>query len=183
MHLLSKDFDLDFLSTRFEALDFQLFVSNDDISYMSCIACWCEKSSQVVDNWGVIQNYLSGYYQPPGDIALWNTYLAFFCVETLPLWEKYKIQNDKYAVRKLVLDGTDKVLSYPEALTLLNNHLLGADLELTERDMDTTNSFSLSLGDYVRGTPLDSRVESREDRARRIDNIIKYLSQDENKKS
>lgn len=183
MHLLNKEHDLNFLHTKFKEMNFQLFVSNGEGSYISCVACWCESASQVVDNWSAIQNYLSVYYQPPGDIALWNIYLAFFCTEKLPIWEKYKIENDKYAVRKLVLDGTGTILPNAESLTLLNNHLLGADLELTERNKGTEDEFSLSLGDYVRGTPLDSTFESRETRARRIDNIIEFLSKNENKKS
>lgn len=183
MNLLSKDFDLSFLSSRFENIFFQLFVSNDENSYISCIACWCEKSSQVTENWSAIQNYMSVYYQPPGDLAVWNIYLAFFCVESLTQWEKYVIENDKYAVRKLVLDGIQASPNSAHAQTLINNHLLGADLELKESNMQPKLDFSLFLNDYVRGTPLDTKVASREERAQRINNIIGFLDRHETKES
>lgn len=183
MNLLSKDFDLTFLSSKFENIDFQLFVSNDEASYISCIVCWCKTSSQIIENWSAIQNYMSAYYQPPGDLAIWNIYLTFFCLESLPQWEKYKIQNDKYAVRKLVLDGVQALPDSAHAQTLINNHLLGADLELKESSTQPKIDFSLFLNDYVRGVPLDTKFTSIEEREQRINNIIKFLGKHETKES
>lgn len=183
MRLSNKQFDLSFLSSRFENMEFQLFVSDDSICYISCIVCWCETASQIIDNWKTIQNFVSGFYQPPGELAVWNIYLAFFCVENLPLWEKYVIENDKYAVRKLVLDGMQAFPNSAQAEAHLNNHLLGADLELKENAVQPERNVSFSLRDYIRGAPLDSRVESRKTRARMINNIIEFLNKDENQKS
>lgn len=183
MHLSSKEFDLDFLSSRFKDMDFQLFVSNDTNSYISCVACWCKSASKVIENWSAIQNYVSVYYQPSGELALWNIYLAFFCVEDFPLWEKYVIENDKYAVRKLVLNGEQALPNSAQAVSILNNHLLGADLDLKESGAQSERGISLSLSDYVRGAPLDSKVGSREARALRINDIIELLNKDENQKS
>lgn len=183
MHLLSKEFDLSFLSTKFENISFQLFVSNDETCYISCIACYCEKSSQVIDNWRAIQNYMSVYYQPPSSLAIWNNYLAFFCVERLPQWEKYVIENDKYAVRKLILDGVQYLPDSVQAKILLNNYLLGADLKIKEISTPSKLDLSLPLSEYARGVPLDYKVESREKRAQIINDIIEFLRKNENKKS
>ena len=183
MHLLSKEYDLSFLSSKFKNIEFQLFVSDDVTSYISCIACWCEQSSQIIENWQTIQNYISGYYQPSGELTMWNLYLAFFCVESLPSWEKHEIENNKYAVRKLVLDGLKKLPDPTQANIFLNNHLLGADLELKDSSTLSNLNLPLTLSSYIHSVPLDSKVESREKRAQIINDIIEFLSEDENKKS
>ncbi|MCH5514101.1 hypothetical protein LCH33_005101 [Pseudomonas amygdali] len=183
MNLLSKEFDLSFLSSRFADMGFQLFVSDDPISYISCIACSCEESSKVVGSWRAIQNYVSGFYQPVGELAIWNVYLAFFCVEKLPLWEKYEIENDKYAVRKLVLDGQKALPDTYQAIARLSRHLLGTDLVLDKSTVELGRDISLPLEKYVRGAPLDSQVKSREVRAQMINNIIEFLEDNENQKS
>jgi len=78
MNLSSKDFDLSFLSSRFQNMDFQLYVSDDEFSYISCIACLCEASSQIIDSWRNIQNYVSAYYQPPRRIGNLERIHSFF---------------------------------------------------------------------------------------------------------
>jgi hypothetical protein len=182
MNLLSKEFDLSFLSSRFENMSFRLYVSDDAISYISCIACSCETSAQVVESWSAIQNYVSGYYQPPGELAVWNVYLAFFCAEKFPMWEKYEIENDKYAVRKLILDDQGILPSDAKIIEILSCHLLGADLVLEENAIEPVLEVPLSLEKYVRGAPLDSKVESKEVRARMVNNIIEFLNSHENQK-
>ncbi|MGK3117230.1 hypothetical protein QZH44_05935 [Pseudomonas corrugata] len=183
MNLLSKEFDLDFLSSRFENMRFRLYVSDDSISYISCIACLCDSSAGIVESWSAIQNYVSGYYQPPGELAVWNIYLAFFCVDKFPLWDKYEIENDKYAVRKIILDGQGELPSDAEVIESLSRHLLGADLVLEDSSLEPPQELSMSLEAYVRGAPLDSKVESKEARARMVNNIIEFLNSHENQKS
>lgn len=182
MNLSSKEFDLGFLGSRFEDMAFQLFVSSDVDCYISCITCACNQASSIVNNWSAIQNFISVYYQPQGELAIWNIYLAFFCVETLPLWEKYVIENDKYAVRKLVLDGMQALPDADQALSLLNAQLLGADLEIKDSGAEPNKNFSTPLSAYVRGIPLDAAVESRDLREKKINEIIQFLSRNEDKK-
>lgn len=163
-------------------MTFQLFVSNDVNCLISCITCSCNYASQVVENWSAIQNLISVYYQPEGELAIWNIYLAFFCMERVPLWEKYVIENDKYAVRKLVLDNLQSLPDTGQALSLLNDQLLGTDLEIKDSEINRKKEFSIALGEYVRGTPLDTSVESRMYREEKINKIIGFLHRDENKK-
>lgn len=121
-------------------MDFKLYVSDDSLSYISCIVCLCESSSQVIDNWNAIQSYVSGHYQPPGALGIWNIYLAFVCTEKLPLWEKYQIENDKYAVRKIVLDDQQILPSPIQVIEVLSQHLLGSDLVLDESVVEVDQS-------------------------------------------
>ncbi|MGP5564992.1 ABC-three component system middle component 1 [Vreelandella alkaliphila] len=183
MKLLSKQYDLAFLSSDFDNIRFEFFASDDSLYYLTCIACWCNTAAEVISSWRAIQSLVSAYYQPPGELAKWNIYLAFFCTESLSVWDKYVIQNDKYAVRKIVLDGLNEFPDLVKAESLLNNQLLGADLKLKDKDDQAKQKTVLSINCYVSGAPLDSTEESKKKRAEIIDNMIESLGEDENKKS
>lgn len=181
MNLSSKAFDLNFLSSRFEQMTFQLFVSDDENSFISCISCSCHDAELIVENWTAIQNFISAYYQPKGEWAMWNIYLAFFCVERVPLWDKYVIENDKYAVRKLISDNLDALPNIEQIVSVLNNQLLGADLNIDRSKKEEKQEFSFFLSQYVRGTPLDGLIESKVVREQKINEIIGALEKNENK--
>lgn len=183
MKLSSKQYDLGFLESDFKNADFKLFASDDALCYLSCIVCCFKTGEELASKWRVVQNLVSGYYQPSSELALWNIYLVFFCTESLTAWEKYEIQNDKYAVRKVVLDGMNKFPDTAQTETILNNHLLGADLQLTKNSEKKEITQSLTMTEYVRGAPLELDKESREKRAEMIDNIIGFLNKNENQES
>ncbi|MFU1525310.1 ABC-three component system middle component 1 [Aeromonas hydrophila] len=179
MKLLSKDFDLSFLSTQYENIRFYIYRSDDPLSFISCIACLCDTSAEIVNHWRAIQNIVSVHHQPLGTLASWNIYLAFITVDNVPLWEKYEIENNKFAARKLILDGLSEIPSSDELAAELQKQLLGSDLMLDQRVNEPRESL-LSLEEYVRGAPLDSKTESREKRALMINNIIEFLKNNEN---
>lgn len=178
MKLLNKEIDLNFLSSQYQNIDFQMFISDDRLSFISCIVCVFDTSAEVMESWRAIQNIVSVHYQPSDGFAAWNVYLALVTVETIPLWEKYEIENNKYAARKIILDGLPEVPS-PDQLSIeLQKQLLGSDLTLDPR-VNEPREAQLSLEDYVRGAPLDSKAESREKRAVMINNIIEFLNSNE----
>lgn len=174
MYLLNEIADLSFLNSEYESIKFHMFRSNDHLSFISCIACVCETSEDIVKNWRAIQNIVSVYHKPAGSLAAWNVYLAFVTTKQVPLWEKYEIENNKFAARKIIIDGLVEIPS-PEKLAIeLQNHLLGSDLTLDTRVNDPKETL-LSLETYVRGAPLDSKTESREKRAQMINSIMEFL--------
>ena len=181
MRLSSKAHDLEFLTSEFRDMKFELFTS-DEALFMSCIACWCHTSKEVIDNWRALQSLVSIYFQPPGNHAKWNIYLAIFCSEELAIRDKYVIQNDRYAARKIVLDGLGTLPSPYEAEQILNDELLGADLKLKEMADHVKQEVDLSVGSLVRGAPLDTASGSKEKRVAMINNIIEFLKLNENQK-
>ncbi|CAI0838186.1 Uncharacterised protein [Serratia proteamaculans] len=182
MNLLSEEADLSFLSSQYENLRFHMFRSDDVYAFISCITCICDTSADIIDNWRAIQNLVSVHHQPSGSLASWNVYLVFVTIETVPVWEKYEIENNKYAARKIILDRLSEIISPEQLAVELQKHLLGSDLTLDSR-INEPRVALLSLEEYVRGAPLDSKTESREKRASMINNIIELLNQNENKKS
>ncbi|CAN7581914.1 ABC-three component system middle component 1 [Pseudomonas umsongensis] len=181
MKLLIKDYDFEFLTAEFDGVEFHMFRSDDLLSYISCIACLCKKPSAIVENWRVIQNLVSVHHQPPGNLAAWNVYIAFITIGTVPIWDKYQIENNKYAARKLIIDGCAELPTVEQLTDCLEEQLLGADLTLDPRVAETREPL-LSLEKFVRGAPLDQKIESKEKRASMINEIIESLNKDENQK-
>ncbi|MGL5664777.1 MAG: ABC-three component system middle component 1 [Shewanella sp.] len=179
MRLLSKEFDLSFLSSEYEGIRFHMFRSDDSFAFISCIVCICNNFAEIVDNWRSIQNFVSVYHQPSSGLAAWNMYLVFVTVEHGSVWDKYEIENNKFVARKIILDGLPEIPSLSQLATELDKQLLGSDLTLDLR-VNEPREAVLSLKDYVRGAPLDSKSESREKRALMINNIIEFLQKNEN---
>ena len=179
MKLLTKETDLEFLSAQYETIQFHMFRSNDHFSFISCIACVCETSNDIVENWRSIQNMVAVYHQNSGGFDAWNVYLVFVSVENVPVWEKYEIENNKFSARKIVLDGLQEVLNIDQLIIELEKQLLGSDLTLESRSCQL-EEISPHLENYYRGAPLDSKRESRDKRALMIDKIIESLNNNEN---
>lgn len=179
MKLLVKAVDLSFLSSHYENIEFHMFCSDDSLSFISCITCICETSEVVVENWRAIQNIVSVHHQPSGGLASWNVYLVFVTVDDIPVWDKYEIENNKYAARKIILDGLREIPSLEQLAIELQKQLLGSDLTLDQR-VNEPREAALSLSEYIRGAPLDTKVESRERRALMINKIIEFLQKNEN---
>lgn len=179
MKLLIKDCNFDFLAAEFDGMAFHMFRSDDALSYISCIACLCHEPSAIVRNWRVIQNLVSVHHQPPGNLAVWNVYIAFVTIGTVPIWDKYQIENNKYASRKIIIDGLSKWPTLEQLTDHLEEQLLGADLTLDPRVAESREPL-LSLEKFVRGAPLDQKTESKEKRASMINEIIESLKKNEN---
>jgi hypothetical protein len=177
--LLIKESDLGFLSAEFENIQFHMIRSNDHISFISCIACVCKTSNDIVENWRAIQNMVAVYHQHSGGFDAWNMYLAFVSSESISVWEKYEIENNKFSARKIVLDGLQEIPSIDQLIIELEKQLLGSDLKLETRPNHVEENLT-HLEKYYRGIPLDSKSESREKRASIINNIIESLNSNEN---
>lgn len=181
MKLSIEDYNFEFLTAEFNDLEFYMFRSDDELSYISCIVCLCKEPFAIVKNWSVIQSLVSVHHQPPGNLASWNVYIAFVTKGAVPIWDKYQIENNKYAARKLIMDGFAELPTLGQLTVLLERQLLGADLTLDPRVTEAREPL-LSLEKFVRGAPLDQKTESKERRASMINEIIESLNKNENQK-
>lgn len=179
MKLLTKESDLEFLSAEFENIQFLMIRSDDRLSFISCIVCVCETAQEIIENWRAIQNMVAVYHQHSGGFDAWNMYLAFVSAESVSVWEKYEIENNKFSARKIVLDWFEKKPSIDQLIIELEKQLLGSDLTLETRSSHVEENLT-RLEKYYRGAPLDFNIESREKRALMIDKIIESLNSYEN---
>lgn len=179
MKLLTKKSDLGFLSAEHENIKFHMLGSDDDFSFISCIVCVSETAQEIIENWRSIQNMVAVYHQNSGGFNAWNMYLAFVSTESVAVWEKYEIENNKFSARKIVLDGLQEILDIDQLIIELESQLFGSDLKL-ETQPSPGEENSTDLEKYYSGAPLDPKIESKEKRALMIDKIIENLNSDEN---
>lgn len=178
MKLSKKSIEIDFLITEFEDIDFDYFSSEEN--FLSCFTCRCNTAKEISLNWNAIQSLLSAYYKPQSKIAKWNIYIIFFCSEKLLLQDKYVIQNDKYAARKIIFDDFQYKPTLNEIEHIINNELLGCDLNLVETKKEDLLNLDPEIIKIIQGTPPDMSVRSKELRKEKIEQIIEYASRNEN---
>ncbi|SHK18839.1 ABC-three component system middle component 1 [Desulforamulus aeronauticus] len=66
----------------------------------------CENSNQLVENYNLINNDIAVFFQTglEIDVEKWNIYLFCFVKEEVNKDLKYKIEQNKYSTRKIVID-------------------------------------------------------------------------------
>lgn len=181
MKLLSRVYDFNFLTSEVDGVRFELFASSQ--SFLTCIVCWFESSTDVMMNWQAIQSIVSVRFKPEGGHSKWNVYLILMCPDSLEIRDKYVIQNDRYAARKIILDGLGELPDSPDVETLVNVVLLGTDLELAPVSDNSKDDIETPIAAIVKGVPSGSSVDAKEARSEMINKLIEFLSENENKKS
>lgn len=181
MKLLSREHDFSFLTSEIDGVRFELFTSKE--SFLTCIVCWFESSTSIMMNWQAIQSIISVRFKPEGGHSKWNVYLILLCPDSLNIRDKYVIQNDRYAARKIVLDGFGELLDTPEVEKLVNKELLGADLELTPISENPKDDEETPIAGMIKGVPLGSSVDAKAARGEMINKLIELVSENENQKS
>lgn len=174
MNMSSNKVDLTFLSKELPDIEFELYNSGKS-PFISCIACWIKSADLVVRTWRPIQSLISAYYQPEDEISRWNIYIVIFCPEELPIRDKYVIQNDKYAARKIIIDRDPSTPRSPEAVTSINNELLGLDLSHEEQIPFEERNYNSVFSLLVSGVPSDMSVASKKLRQDRIDSLLQAI--------
>lgn len=153
-----------------------------DEAFLNCIVCWLQSANDLVNSWQAIQSIVSVKFKPEGRYAKWNIYLVLLCADKLDVKEKYVIQNDRYAARKIVLDELGVLPDSQVAEEMVNIELLGTDLELKVVSENTKEGADISIASFVKGAPSATTNAAKEERSAMINKLIEFLSNDENKK-
>lgn len=180
--LSKKDHDLDFITSEFEGLRFELF-SADELSFINCIVCWFDSPQELVAKWKALQSIISVRFKPEARFSKWNIYLVMLCPDSVDIRDKYVIENDRYAARKIVLDGLGKQLTTEEVETKVNIELLGADLELRKTTPSPISNIKLAIAPLIKNAPIDSTSKSKDKRGEIVSKLVEYYRQNENKES
>lgn len=180
MITLSKtEHDLGFLTSQFEGLRFELY-SADELSFISCIVCWFDCPQNLVAKWKALQSVISVGFKPVARFSKWNIYLVMLCSDTVDIRNKYVIENDRYAARKIVMDGLGKQLSSDEVVVKLNVELLGSDLELQKNSPSPVSKVKLAIGPLIKNIPVDSTSKSKDKRGEVVRKLVEYYKKNEN---
>jgi hypothetical protein len=84
--------------------------------------------------WPTVSNFIAIYFQSKleDDFGKWNTYLFYSIGKEISRDLKYKIENDTFSSRKIVIDTP---ISYQE---VINDHILNNDLIISSKKEEPT---------------------------------------------
>lgn len=137
--------DLSFLSNEFEELDFILYTTAG-CSPISCFVIFCHTQSHLEKNYLDVASLVLGHYQINLDeFAAWNIYAVFVCSGLIDKDAKYRVENDKFGMRKIILHNLSQELFLHQPESRLNDLILGADLVLSDRAESPKGDESFSL--------------------------------------
>jgi hypothetical protein len=204
MRFLPSQSNIDFLKERFEEVDFALYRSDDDEHFISCFVARFRDDLACENVWKQINNEIAMNFQAKleNDLAAWNIYLSLVTPSPVDRDLKYKIENDRFALRKIVfstfeaeieadahvkvdtsegIGGSIKTGVDDDAsiLSFLETAIFGKDLELYTK---TVESFGGSGDSLIRAylskvpqLPLDGKEKSAQLRKQHIEELITLL--------
>ena len=152
--------DLVFLD-EFTDVKFEYYrsnISDDEDSFFSIFTCYMTDQNQLSRNYEEITNFIATDFQSNlvSDFSRWNIYLVFVVSEKVGKDIKYKIENDKYFVRKIVFENSE--LGDCPILQFLNQHILCTDLfPFTNLD-DSSRSISKPSNEQLSLSSLSSEL-------------------------
>jgi hypothetical protein len=125
--------DIEFLKQEHEGVKFSLYKTDDDKKFISCFVARFPDAESCERQWEGITRNIAFNYQVAltSEFSAWNIYLALISPVPLERSLKYRIENDRFALRKIVIAKNEGgTTSSDEVITLLENVILGADLEI-----------------------------------------------------
>lgn len=182
MNLLLADINLDFLKKFANEIEFSFFHSDDDRHFISCFVAHFPNNQTCEELWQAINNEIAIEYQSSlqDDFLSWNIYLILVTPSPMKKRLKYRIENDRFALRKIVLTGPAfSFKSNSIVQEALENSILGKDLKLSDADdgldeePEKSNRFREFLSTFSK-LPLDGKESSLEIRRRCIRELLEH---------
>lgn len=122
------------LSMLYIGVNFELYRSNDAARFITCFVATFRSTADCVQYWENINENIAVLSQRylHGEAAPWNVYLLISTPEDLLKDVKYKIENDRYASRKITVAHYELPENTNEPhLIFLENIIFARDLTLT----------------------------------------------------
>lgn len=133
MQLLRSDIDIQFFTGLFPGVEFSLYRSDDAGHFISCFVARFSDSKSCEKYWGEITSEIAINFQADlnNDFASWNIYLLLVCPENIDKHLKYKIENDRFALRKILVTlQKNESQSDDQIIEVLEDAILGRDLKI-----------------------------------------------------
>lgn len=162
-------------------IDLSLFKANFGESYISCFFFRAPDEEKIKENWLNISSSIAALYQTrlPDDYSVWNIYFILICAGSVSRDLQYKIENDKFSMRKIVRSNCT-ITDNSDAIALINDEILGSSLEpsllkntpeLEPRLASNLQSLLAEFGNI----PSDNKAESRARRVELLDFLLQRI--------
>lgn len=113
------------LTVQLERVDYNGSVSLFVVSF--------NDETQLANNWDRVSSFIGAYYQSnlKTEYERWNVYILYIIGQKIQQGLKYKIENNRFSSRKIVIDGYTKVIDDINIKLLIEEHITNVDLSLT----------------------------------------------------
>jgi hypothetical protein len=104
-----------------------------------------DKEDRLEQMWNKVSGNIAGNYQSElvDEFAVWNIYVFYLCRTNVSIGLKYKIENDRFSSRKIVLDNYAEEVSDIGIDDIIRGHITNADINYDpERDAVTKLSLT-----------------------------------------
>ena len=94
------------------------------------------QEKELEKTWNNLSGNVAGLYQAEliEDFDMWNIYMFYLCGSEISLALKYKIGNDRFSSRKIVLDNYDEEISDIGIKDIINEHITNVDIKYTPKE-------------------------------------------------
>lgn len=158
---------------------------------LSCFTIYFDTTKDLDLSWEkfvteIAINYIN---EQTDTFSIWNCYCVFICSHEVPKELKYKIENNKFAMRKIVIDSFSQTIDQTEICNTINNRILSFNVKkslVSQTGSPTRPPIILSSlsNDLLRTELIADRTnQSIDDRNEWINKQLKRLEDNENQKS
>lgn len=133
MLIYESNCNIDFLKQDFTEYQFKLFKSKS-LNYINCFVCYIEDENRLIKDWKNIVGLISGNFQCEleSELEIWNIYLIFCTKYKIDDHLRYEIENNRFAMRKLITNNQSWEGSY-SIEEYIKEEIFCADLELANK--------------------------------------------------
>lgn len=117
-----------------------------------------EKEAEIKTLWTTIRNFIAFEIQSTitDDFSKWNFYLFFRIKETLDKELKYKIENDTFSSRKIVVDFKSDMNQ------VIKDHIINSDLEIQK-----TEARKVTVANFEKNIILENALNGKRIKGKR----------------
>lgn len=170
------------LLRSFPQVKFKIYRSDDSKSFITCFVSIFKSAAECLTQWESVnsavamsaQGIMQGYAAP------WNLYLIIVTPDHLTKDAKYRIENDRFAARKITILSADLPHDSTDGYKILiENVILGRDLHLLEAKIQVNTTKTLEDSDIRKfllsrpgAIPSDRKPASSELRKNYINELL-----------
>lgn len=163
-------------------------VTKGEEKMLSCFTVKFKRAEELDHYWEeIVAEIAINYVNEQTDtFSIWNCYCVFLCPKKVPKELKYKIENNKFAMRKIVIDSFPNLDDESKVIEALNKRILSfnvrASLVSQEKKLvrPPVTLSSLSINLLKEGLSIDRTNQSIDARNDWINNQLINLEKNEN---
>jgi hypothetical protein len=105
------------------------------VGIVNVFTLFFEEENLLKQNWKDLYSSIAAYFQADlpssAEFERWNMYIFYICRETVEKELQYKIENDRFACRKIVLGNCKGEIDEKVVKKIISQYITNSDLKIT----------------------------------------------------